>query len=238
MGSLSIMLQEGGIGRSARALELLELYASYYGDSADPKDVLGAVGLEAKAKANYRSLSGGEAQRLSLALTLVGRPKIAILDEPTSGVDLEGQLNIRKLIRSQADGGTTVILCSHNMEEVQELADRIGIISRGRLVALGTPKELLAGSSDLITLRTEGAIDHQALAQHLGTNVEMISTTKYALNCDANAELISRIATWLADCGQPINIDTTGARLDDIYFSLTGGGDVSPTTTTSAGEDT
>ena len=118
---------------------LLHLFAGYYDKPADPTELLDRVGLARVARTPWRRLSGGEQQRLSLALALVGRPEVLFLDEPTAGVDPEGRLAVRDIVEEQRDAGVCVVLTTHELGEAERLADRVVIIDGGRKVAEGTP---------------------------------------------------------------------------------------------------
>ncbi len=143
--SLGLMLQTGGLYSQLRPIEALELFASFYPDPLEPIGLLAQVGLAHVARSRYRDLSGGERQRLSLALAIVGRPRLAILDEPTAAMDAQARRETWRILRALRDGGTTILLTTHFLDEAEALADRVAIIDRGRLVALGTPAELRRG---------------------------------------------------------------------------------------------
>ena len=142
VGRIGVMLQDGGVYPGIRPLEMLRLLAAMYDDPADPDALLDRVGLRHRTSATWRQLSGGEQQRLSLAMALVGRPEIAFLDEPTAGVDVRGRQVIREIVRELADGGCAVVLCTHELDEAEKVADRVAIVDRGQLVATGTLDEL------------------------------------------------------------------------------------------------
>ena len=140
---VGIMLQQGGIPTGIRPSEVLTQYAGFFDDPRDPVELLRTVGLSDRAGATYRRLSGGEQQRLSLALALVGRPRVVFLDEPTAGVDLEGRDLIRRVIDELRDDGVTVVVTTHDLDEAARSADHIVIIDHGRVVADGTPASLM-----------------------------------------------------------------------------------------------
>ena len=145
---VGVMLQSGGVYPGIRPLEVLKLFASYYDDPDDPALLLDRVGLTHRRTSTWRRLSGGEQQRLSLALALIGRPDVAFLDEPTSGVDVAGRQLIRELIAELRQSGVTVMLTTHDLEEAERMADRIVIIDQGAVVASGTPAELMRSTED------------------------------------------------------------------------------------------
>jgi ABC-2 type transport system ATP-binding protein len=139
---LGIVLQSGAGDSQLTCLELLRAQAAYYPDPRDPAEVLDLVGLTEKAGSRGRTLSGGQRRRLDVALGIVGRPRLLFLDEPTTGFDPEARRQFWSLIRSLRDLGTTMLLTTHYLDEAEELADRVGVIARGRLVEVAVPAEL------------------------------------------------------------------------------------------------
>ncbi len=154
---LGLMLQSGGLYSQLRPIEALELFAAFYPDPLEPVQLLAQVGLAHVARTRYRDLSGGERQRLSLALAIVGRPRLAILDEPTGAMDAQARRDTWAVLRELREGGTTILLTTHLLDEAEALSDRVAIIDRGRLVALGTPAELRRGLGVAAGHRTPGA---------------------------------------------------------------------------------
>lgn len=144
MARLGVMLQEGGAYPAATPEEMLRLHARFHADPADPEALLTQLGLGDVAGAPYRTLSGGEKQRVKLALALVGRPEIALLDEPTAGMDPHGRREVWTWLESLVADGLTVLLATHAMDEAERLAARAAVIERGRLVACEPPEVLVA----------------------------------------------------------------------------------------------
>ena len=136
---IGVMLQSGGVYTGIRPAEALHLFASFYERPLDPDELLDRVGLADRRSTSYRRLSGGEQQRLSLALALIGRPTVAFLDEPTAGIDIAGRNLIRQLIRELRDDGVCVFLTTHDLDDAEALADRVAIIDHGRLLAEAPP---------------------------------------------------------------------------------------------------
>lgn len=128
-----------------RVGEAMELYASFYEDHADWRELLAELNLVDKIDSPFHTLSGGQKQRLSIALALVGNPKVAVLDELTTGLDPAARRDTWELIEQVRDRGITVVLVTHFMEEAERLCDRLALIDGGRLVALDTPAGLVAG---------------------------------------------------------------------------------------------
>ena len=140
---LGIQLQESRLPPKLRVLEALRLYASFYADPADPEELLELLGLEEKRDTAFADLSGGQQQRLSIALALVGNPEVAILDELTTGLDPQARRDTWALIERVRATGVTIVLVTHFMDEAERLCDRLVIIDDGRVVAEGSPAELI-----------------------------------------------------------------------------------------------
>jgi ABC-2 type transport system ATP-binding protein len=166
------MLQGGGgIDPRMTAREVVTLHARFHADPRNVDELLDEVGLAGPtAGTRYRRLSGGEKQRVGLALALVGRPEVAILDEPTAGMDVEARATTRDLLAGLRASGVTIVLTSHDLADVERLADRIAILDRGRIVALGAPQELIAAASSVLRFRLSAPLsepDRLALAEGL-----------------------------------------------------------------------
>jgi ABC-2 type transport system ATP-binding protein len=146
---VGVMLQDGGLPTGARALTLLRQVAAFYANPHDPDRLAERLGITTYARSTVRRLSGGQRQRLALALAMVGRPELVFLDEPTAGLDPQARLAVWDLIRETRAGGTSIVLTTHAMDEAERLADQVSILSRGRLVASGTPVELTTSGRSL-----------------------------------------------------------------------------------------
>ncbi len=141
---MGAQLQGGGLPDKLRVGEAVSLYRSFYTDGADPGQLLDELGLASKRDTAFEDLSGGQAQRLSIALALVGRPRVAVLDELTTGLDPRARRGTWELIERIRDTGVTVLLVTHFMPEAERLCDRVAVIDRGRIAALDTPAGLIA----------------------------------------------------------------------------------------------
>jgi ABC-2 type transport system ATP-binding protein len=139
-----VQLQSGAFPAKLRVGEIIDMYRSFYRHPADVGELTGALGLADKRKSFYRSLSGGQQQRLSVVLALIGAPKIAVLDEMTTGLDPQARRDAWELVEHVRDRGTTILLVTHFMEEAERLCDRVALIDSGRIVALDTPAGLAA----------------------------------------------------------------------------------------------
>ena len=140
---IGVQLQAAGYYPSLTLLELIKLFGGLYDVKVDGMDMLHLVGLEDKSKAKYKELSGGQKQRFSICTTLINRPKIVFLDEPTTGLDPQARRNLWELIKQIRDKGTTVVVTTHYMDEAENLCDRVAIIEKGKIIALDTPDKLI-----------------------------------------------------------------------------------------------
>ena len=140
------VLQATGLQDKITPREALDLFASFYRAPLASDVLLQRFGLAEKANAAFETLSGGQKQRLVLALAFVGNPQALLLDEPTAGLDPQIRREVQGHIRAMKDDGRAILLSTHDMDEAEQLCDRIAVIARGRIVAVGTPQELMAGS--------------------------------------------------------------------------------------------
>ncbi len=150
---IGIVLQSTGGNDELTVDELIHHFAGYYPNSRNPDDVIVAVGLDDKRRTRSRHLSGGQRRRLDVALGILGRPDLLFLDEPTTGFDPEARREFWALIDDLADGGTTIILTTHYLDEAEHLADRVGVIANGRIVAVDTPSHLGGRADAQATVR-------------------------------------------------------------------------------------
>lgn len=221
--SVGLMLQRGGIPTGIRPVEVLRQYAGFFTDPLDPASLLERVGLSDRARTPYRRLSGGEQQRLSLALALVGRPRVVFLDEPTAGVDLQGRDLIRALVRELRDDGVCVVLATHDLDEAESLADRVVIIDRGRLVADGAPSELMADAGgDHLRFGAAPGLDVADLATRVGAPASEVSPGEYRVDAAPVPRLVAAVTAWLAEQDQQLaDLRAERQRLEDVFRRLT-----------------
>ena len=225
---IGVMLQKGGVYPMLGPAQVLRLFAAYYDDPEDPDVLLDQVGLTHVRRTPWRRLSGGEQQRLALALALVGRPEVLFLDEPTAGVDPEGRIVVRELIAAQRDRGLCVLLTTHELAEAERLADRVVIVDHGRLLAEGTPAELASGTADgSVRFSTDPGIDTAALAAAIGPGaaVEEERPGAYRLRLPSGTEtpaVVAALAGWLALRNLSLGDLRTGQSLEEAYLAITG----------------
>jgi ABC-2 type transport system ATP-binding protein len=223
------MLQEGGVYPGVKPLEALRLFASYYDNPEDPELLLDAVGLREAQNTLVRRLSGGQRQRLSLALSLVGRPELVFLDEPTAGMDPRARATTWQLIRNLRQRGVTVVLTTHAMDEAEHLCDRLAIVDHGHIVGAGTPIELTAlGSEEELRFAARPGLDLPELAAAMRVVVTAVHEPRpgdYVVTARATAERIADLAAWLRDQGAVMEELSTGRRsLEDVFLRLTSEG--------------
>ncbi|BCJ54505.1 ABC transporter [Actinoplanes sp. NBRC 14428] len=149
---VGIVLQGTGEFDELTVGEVVGHFARFYPEPDDPADVIARVGLTEKARSRTHTLSGGQKRRLDVALGIIGRPELLFLDEPTTGFDPEARREFWTLIRDLAGSGTTIVLTTHYLEEAETLADRVGVITAGRLIAVDTPRRLGNRDSALATV--------------------------------------------------------------------------------------
>ena len=221
---IGVMLQRGGVYPAMSALDAVRLFSTYYADPEDPEALLERVGLGAVARTRWRRLSGGEQQRLSLALALVGKPSVAFLDEPTAGVDPAGRLAIRGVITDLRDKGVCVLLATHELDEAQRLADRVVIVDKGRLVASGTTAELMAGGDERrIRFSAPAGLDTAALGGALAAAVAETAPGEYLADAEPTPATVARLTAWLAEHDLALADLRTGRQtLEEAFLRLTG----------------
>jgi ABC-2 type transport system ATP-binding protein len=163
---MGAQLQDSQLPDSLQVAEALRLYSSFYRAPADWQQLMGTLGLTAKAKTPFGKLSGGQKQRVSIALALIGSPKVAVLDELTTGLDPQARRDTWQLIEDVRDHGVTIVLVTHFMEEAERLCDRVAVIDSGRVVAMDTPAALAeqAGEQQRIQFRPSVPFGDELLA--------------------------------------------------------------------------
>jgi len=221
---VGVMLQAGGVGSGVRALEALRHAAAMYEDPRSPVELLERVGLGGKERRTWRQLSGGEQRRLALALALVGSPDVAFLDEPGSGVDPQGRQVIRDVVSGLRDDGVTVVLTSHDLDEVERLADHVVILDRGQVVASGSPDELRSAAVAEVRFAAPPGLDVAALARHLQLGAELVCEERpgdYLVAAEGSPALVAALTAWLAERDLALRELRTGRRrLEDVFLSL------------------
>ena len=224
---IGIVLQEAGFEDAFTPRELLRLQAGYYPHPRPVAEVIEMVGLEDKADARVKTLSGGQRRRLDLALGIVGDPDVLFLDEPTTGFDPSARRRAWDLVDRLRDLGTTILLTTHYMDEAEHLADRVVVMNRGVVVAEGTQDQLaaLAGAETIVSFRLpEGSEAGDIPA--VGSGVRVAGNTVELRSVSPTAD-IHVLSAWAMDRGLELaDLSLSRPSLEDVYLQLTEGGPV------------
>lgn len=223
---LGVQLQESELPDKLEVGEALELYSSFYRRPADWRELAEILGLTGKLGTQFRRLSGGQKQRLSIALALLGTPRVAVLDELTTGLDPQARRDVWGLIERIRDRGVTILLVTHFMDEAERLCDRLAVIDTGRVVALDTPAGLVSrfDQGQRIRFRPSGPPDETVLAALAALpEVDSVEWAGPQVVVTGKQDSLSAVATLLADR----RITTLGLRveqvsLEDAFVALTG----------------
>lgn len=219
---MGVMLQGGGVYPGARVHDVITHFCRLYGKGVDSGALVERLGLGHRATSTWRRLSGGEQQRVSLALALAADPEVVFLDEPTSGVDIEGRDVIAGIITELASRGSTVVLASHDMAEAQRVATHAVLFDHGRVIAAGSMEELGSTRRSLRFGTTPGT-DVSGLASTLGTVIDETSPGSYEAPLILSTDAVAVVSRWLADNGLPLTgLDTGPESLEALYRRLRG----------------
>ena len=218
---VGVQLQESALPPRLKVGEALELFASFYSSPLDPQEVLESLGVKDIERVAFKKLSGGQKQRVSIALALVGNPKIAILDELTTGLDPEARRNIWAVIERMRERGVTVILVTHFMDEAETLCDRVALINRARLQALDTPEAIAAevGGSRLRFVPSQPVDDETLYAIH---GVQVVERKDRYVTVTGTGDLAASLINALAAMGVQVSeLEARRGNLDDAFIRLT-----------------
>jgi ABC-2 type transport system ATP-binding protein len=226
---LGISLQETKLPDKLTVYEVLVLFRSFYREGRDPKAVMDEVQLTEKRNTWVHKLSGGQRQRLAVACALVGDPQILFLDEPTTGLDPQSRRQLWDIIhRFQGDGGT-ILLTTHYMDEAERLCDRVGIVDHGKLIALGSPRELIAslGGEHVVEFSVEddtmAAITPEPLMGLDSVNSVQAQPNGFSMQVQEPHLAIPELISLLSSRGIPLaRLATRHASLEDVFVKLTG----------------
>src|SRR3984893_13227235 len=222
---LAISLQETQLGEKLTVAETLRLFASFYRESRDPEEVLALVALEEKREARVGKLSGGQKQRLAVACALVGNPELLFLDEPTTGLDPQSRLQLWEQVTEFRRTGGTVMLTTHYMEEAERLCDRVAIIDHGKVIAMGSPEELIRElhAANVVELATVPEIGRELLADLPGVTEVHRRGPHWSLAVGALSESVPALLAAVEQSGAKLaHLSTHQATLEDLFVSLTG----------------
>jgi ABC-2 type transport system ATP-binding protein len=224
MPRLGIMLQSGGVYPWATTTEILRLFSGFARHPLDSGMLMDRLGLRACARSTFRRLSGGEKQRLALAVALVGRPELIFMDEPTAGMDTEARHTTWALVEELRADGVTVLLTTHLLDEAERLADHVVIMNSGVVAAAGTPAELTAAAGiERLSVRAEPGLPIAGLAAGLvAAKVAEESPGEYAIEGELDTAAMAAALGWFATAGAQVTaVNTRRRTLEDVYLSLT-----------------
>jgi ABC-2 type transport system ATP-binding protein len=222
---IGVQLQATSLYNKITPREALDLFGSYYPKRRATDELLALVQLTEKADAYHVTLSGGQAQRLALALALVNDPEVVFLDEPTAGLDPQGRRSLWEVVRAMKKEGRTVVLTTHYMDEAEELCDRLAILDHGRILRSGTPAELIAalGIPSVVELTFPGEPpDPAPIAEKLGSPVEVRGNVWEIPTPDPKTllpRLLTAVESGKVDYDQ---VHVRRATLEDVFLQLTG----------------
>jgi len=221
---IGAVLQSTSLPEKIRVSEALDLFASLYGKRA-PVDLLRRFGLEEKRHAFYSQLSGGQKQRLALALALVNEPRVVFLDEPTAGLDPQVRREIYDIIEELRREKKTILLTTHYIEEAERLCDRVAIVDHGRLIALGTPRELKARSAGRtrVEVRLAQPEEEVALGRLDGVTDCRVFEGTYVLHSTSAPQTLVALVKHLEARGNELqSLEIHSPSLEDVFIELTG----------------
>ena len=221
---LGIQLQASLLPDKIKVWEALDWFRAFYENPENGEEILTALGLEEKRNENFERLSGGQKQRLSIALALVGRPDILILDELTTGLDPEARRGIWQYVETARDRGVTILLVSHFMEEAERLCSRLAVMDGGRVIALDTPAGIVnqAGGEQRVRFRPSAPLKEELLTDL--PEVRRVLRAGDLVTVAGTGNLVQAVAATLARSGiiaHELRIEQTS--LDDAFIALTGG---------------
>jgi ABC-2 type transport system ATP-binding protein len=227
---IGISLQETRLSEKLTVLETLTLFRSFYRHGLAPESVLAKVSLVEKAAAWVGKLSGGQKQRLAVACALVGDPELLFLDEPTTGLDPQSRRQLWEIIREMRAGGRTVLLTTHYMDEAERLCDRVAIVDQGQVIALGSPRELIAslGGEHIIEFTLDGDCQQQVMNRDLLAGLPAASPVReenshLSLSVSEPHIVLPALLERLDTLKCPLtSLTTRHASLEDVFVKLAG----------------
>ena len=224
---LGISLQETRFPEKLTVFETITLFRSFYRNGKDPAEVMSAVGLSEKAKAWVGKLSGGQRQRLAVASALVGDPELLFLDEPTTGLDPQARRQLWEIIRNLREQGRTILITTHYMDEAERLCDRVAVVDLGKVIALGSPTELIAslGGEHVVEFAvSNGAVlALEELERLPAVREARRESSGIALTVTEPHVAIPALLKELQSRGLSlVRLTTRHASLEDVFVHLTG----------------
>ncbi len=225
---MGVALQETRLADRLKVIEVIRLFRSFHAKGHDPEEILDVVELREKRNAWVEKLSGGQRQRLAIACALVGNPDILFLDEPTTGLDPQSRRQLWDVIETFKGRGGTVVLTTHYMDEAERLCDRVAVMDHGRVIALGSPRELIAtlGADHVVEFALADGVERPpevALAALPGVVAARRDGPRYSLTVTEPHRALPALMADLERRGAEMTeLITHHATLEDLFLSLTG----------------
>jgi ABC-2 type transport system ATP-binding protein len=226
---IGISLQETRLSDKLSVIETVRMFRSFYRRGIEPEESLRRLSLTGKSPSWVQKLSGGQKQRLAVACAIVGDPELLFLDEPTTGLDPQSRRELWDVIRGFRDTGRTVLLTTHYMEEAERLCDRVAIVDRGLVIAMGSPRELIAslGSDHMIEFSLEATVAVEPSLQLLrrvpGVIDARFDEGWFSLSVSEPHVSLPAVLTVVSERNLPLtNLRTRHASLEDVFVKLTG----------------
>ncbi|MBL8220230.1 MAG: ABC transporter ATP-binding protein [Bryobacterales bacterium] len=223
---IGVSLQATNLPEKITVLEAMELFAAFYTKTTDPRQLLKRLQLWEKRNAFYATLSGGQKQRLALALAMVNDPSLVFLDEPTTGLDPQVRLEIHHLIMELRKANCTILLTTHYIEEAERLCDRVAIIDAGRIIEMGTPREIQQRTlgNSLIELQTAEPLP-ETLPEFAPADKVHVAEGRRSMTAHSAkpARTLVDIVKWIDQAGvELLDIHLKRPTLEDVFIELTG----------------
>jgi len=222
---MGISLQETNLSDKLTVEETLRLFRSFYVTGPEVQSLLELVSLTDKRRTWYSKLSGGQKQRLAVACALVGDLEVLFLDEPTSGLDPQSRRQLWGLIERFKGEGRTVLLTTHYMDEAQRLCDRVAVIDKGKVIALGTPRELIQslGGTDVVEFTCDGLVEETRMSALPGVHAVKRRSDGLSLTVEQLHKTLPLLLNHLQQTGHMLSrLSTHHATLEDVFVNLTG----------------
>lgn len=223
---IGVVLQSSGVENEFTVREAVDLYSSVYRNARTLDEVIGLVGLEDKVDERIGSLSGGQRRRVDLALGIIGSPDLLFLDEPTTGFDPTARRLSWDLIEQLGDGGTTVLLTTHYLDEAEHLADRVGVLANGKMIAEGTPAQLIEGiSGTVVSFQLPDSVAPGDAVATFGAVLDhevRLSGRFVEATVERSTRIVHRITGWAIEHDVELEaLSVKRATLEDVYLQLT-----------------
>lgn len=220
-----VQLQETKLSEKLTVEEILKLFRSFYTNGRGIDELIEVISLEEKRKARVGKLSGGQRQRLAIACALAGDPELLFLDEPSTGLDPQARLKVWEIVEQFKARGGSIVLTTHYMEEAARLCDRLAIMDHGKIIAQGTPSELIhsLGADQIIEFTVNGNLENEELLNLQGVRGTLKTEERYSLTVVEISEALPALLALIERRGANlITLTTHQATLEDVFVSLTG----------------